>query len=75
MTSAEFSSGQGAYFRFELKKAEVGFFSSCSGLSSELSVVKHKSQTKEGKQVETSSRTSGRSPKWCSSVATRATRS
>jgi phage tail-like protein len=52
-SASEFSSGQGSYFRFELKKATVGFFSSCSGLSSELSVVKHKTMTADGKQVET----------------------
>jgi|SRR6056297_1858225 len=51
-SSSEFGSGQGSYFRFELKKATVGFFSSCSGLSSELSVVKHKTMTGDGKQVE-----------------------
>lgn len=51
--TSEFKSGQGSYFRFELKKVTVGFFSSCSGLSSELSVVKHKTMTKDGKQVET----------------------
>jgi phage tail-like protein len=53
MMPTEFASGQGSYFRFELKKATVGFFSSCSGLSSELSVVKHKTMTADGKQVET----------------------
>lgn len=52
-SAAEFGSGQGAYFRFELKKATVGFFSSCSGLSSELSVVKHKTMTEKGTQIET----------------------
>ncbi len=49
----EFNSGQGSFFAFELKKTKIGFFSSCSGLSSELSVVKHKTMTADGKQVET----------------------
>jgi phage tail-like protein len=47
----EFSAAQGGYFSFELDGTQIGFFTACSGLSSETDVIEQTQITKEGKKV------------------------
>lgn len=42
---------QGGYFGFELDNVQLGFFTSCSGLSSEVEVVELQQITANGKKV------------------------
>jgi phage tail-like protein len=47
----DFSAAQGGYFSFELDGTTLGFFTSCSGLSSEVDVIEQTQITKAGKKV------------------------
>ena len=49
---AEFESGQGSYFSFELDGITLGYFTACSGLSSELSVITHRTMSAKGQTLE-----------------------
>ena len=50
---AEFNALQGSYFGFELDGMKFGYFTACSGLSSELSVITQKLTSEKGNQIET----------------------
>ena len=47
----DFSAAQGGYFSFELDGTTLGFFSACSGLSSEVDVIEQTQITLKGKRV------------------------
>lgn len=47
----DFTAAQGGYFSFELDGAQIGFFTACSGLSSETDVIEQTQITAEGKKV------------------------
>jgi len=47
----DFSAAQGGYFSFELDGTTIGFFTSCSGLSSEVDVIEQTQITAGGKKV------------------------
>ncbi|MGB0112595.1 MAG: phage tail protein [Ilumatobacteraceae bacterium] len=49
--STDFTAAQGGYFAFELDKVTLGFFTSCSGLSSEVDVIEQTQMTSTGKKV------------------------
>jgi phage tail-like protein len=51
MPATDFTAAQGGYFGFELDKASVGFFTACSGLSSEVDVIEQQQMTKDGKRL------------------------
>lgn len=51
--STDFSAAQGGYFSFELDGTVLGFFTSCSGLSSEVDVIEQTQITVTGKKVTT----------------------
>lgn len=53
MPATEFSAAQGGYFSFELDSAQVAFFTSCSGLSSEVDVIEQTQMTATGKKITT----------------------
>jgi len=48
---SDFDTLQGAYFGFELDGLNIGFFTECSGLSSEVNVVEQPQTSKDGKKV------------------------
>lgn len=47
----DFNAAQGGYFSFELDGTTIGFFTSCSGLSSEVDVIEQTQITEGGKKV------------------------
>ncbi|BAN02619.1 phage tail protein [Ilumatobacter coccineus] len=47
-----FNAAQGSYFSFELEGVSLGYFTGCSGLASELSVITHKTMSTGGNTVE-----------------------
>jgi phage tail-like protein len=47
----DFSAAQGGYFSFELDGTTIGFFTSCTGLSSEVDVIEQTQITEAGKKV------------------------
>lgn len=47
----DFSAAQGGYFSFELDGTKIGFFTACSGVSSETDVIEQTQITSEGKKV------------------------
>ena len=49
--STDFTAAQGGYFGFELDQAPIGFFTSCSGLSSEVDVIEQTAITAAGKKI------------------------
>lgn len=51
--STDFTAAQGGYFSFELDGTVLGFFTSCSGLSSEVDVIEQTQITVTGKKVTT----------------------
>lgn len=51
--STDFSAAQGGYFSFELDGTTLGFFTSCTGLSSEVDVIEQTQITTTGKKVTT----------------------
>ncbi len=51
--STDFSAAQGGYFSFELDGTTLGFFTSCTGLSSEVDVIEQTQITVTGKKVTT----------------------
>lgn len=53
MADTDFNAVHGGYFGFELDSAQVGFFTACSGLSSEIDVIEQTQMTKDGKKVTT----------------------
>jgi phage tail-like protein len=53
MTATDFTGAQGGYFGFELDSTPLGFFTACSGLSSEVDVIEQTQMTEGGKKVTT----------------------
>jgi phage tail-like protein len=51
--STDFTAAQGGYFSFELDGAQLAFFTSCSGLSSEVDVIEQTQITLTGKKITT----------------------
>jgi len=51
--STDFSAAQGGYFSFEIDGTALGFFTSCSGLSSEVDVIEQTQITVTGKKITT----------------------
>jgi phage tail-like protein len=51
--SNDFTAAQGGYFSFELDGTTLGFFTSCSGLSSEVDVIEQTQITITGKKITT----------------------
>lgn len=49
--STDFTAAQGGYFGFELGTVKIGFFTSCSGLSSEVDVIEQTAMTAAGKKI------------------------
>lgn len=47
----DFSAAQGGYFSFELDGTKIGFFTACSGVSSETDVIEQTQITSAGKKV------------------------
>jgi phage tail-like protein len=47
----DFNAAQGGYFSFELDGTTIAFFTSCSGLSSEVDVIEQSQITAEGKKL------------------------
>lgn len=52
-TTEVFNGAQAAFFRFEMGALKFGFFTACSGLSSELSVITQAATTEKGVKIET----------------------
>ncbi|MFN3258807.1 MAG: phage tail protein [Ilumatobacter sp.] len=50
--AAEFNAAQGSYFSFELDGVNLGYFTGCTGLSSELSVITHRTMSAKGNTLE-----------------------
>lgn len=48
---AEFESLQGAYFAFEMGGMKIGYFTECSGLSSEVNVIEQPQTSDGGKKI------------------------
>lgn len=48
---SDFESLQGAYFSFEIDSIQLGYFTECSGLSSEVNVIEQPQTGKDGKKV------------------------
>jgi len=48
---SDFDSAQGAYFSFEMDGLQVGYFTGCSGLSSEVNVIEQAATSKDAKKV------------------------
>lgn len=53
MSDAKFNAAQGSYFSFEMGALKFGFFTACSGLSSELAVITQTATTEGGLKLET----------------------
>lgn len=53
MPATDFSAAQGGYFSFELDGTQLAFFTSCSGLSSEVDVIEQTQMTTTGKKITT----------------------
>jgi phage tail-like protein len=51
--STDFNAAQGGYFSFELDGTTLGFFTACSGLSSEVDVIEQTQITTTGKKITT----------------------
>ena len=51
--STDFTAAQGGYFSFELDGTQLAFFTSCSGLSSEVDVIEQTQITVTGKKITT----------------------
>lgn len=51
MPATEFTAAQGGYFGFELDGTTIGFFTACSGLSSEVDVIEQQQMTATGKRL------------------------
>ena len=51
--SNDFNAAQGGYFSFELDGTTLGFFTSCTGLSSEVDVIEQTQITVTGKKITT----------------------
>ncbi len=51
--STDFTAAQGGYFSFELDGTQIAFFTSCSGLSSEVDVIEQTQITVTGKKITT----------------------
>lgn len=52
MAVADYNAVQASYFSFELDGIELGYFTACSGLSTELEVITQKAINTEGKNIE-----------------------
>jgi phage tail-like protein len=53
MAATDFTAAHGGYFGFELGNVPLGFFTACSGLSSEVDVIEQTQMTEAGKKVTT----------------------
>jgi phage tail-like protein len=51
--ATEFTAAHGGYFGFELDNTPLGFFTACSGLSSEVDVIEQSQMTEAGLKVNT----------------------
>jgi phage tail-like protein len=53
MAATDFTAAHGGYFGVELDNLQLGFFTACSGLSSEVDVIEQTQMTQAGKKVTT----------------------